>query len=186
SKDRQDNWANTEIVHVILLLSTFHSMSSYVLGCGIVPEYDSIGGNYEDVSFNNADNVDGGNSDYKAIGLLGDIEEINPDVGAGLGVKLTIDDDSSIHSIKDIDDGDINNSNIGDSNNNDTSSRLSSTPKLCKFENCDERAEVIRLINRWAKTCAKKCYPQQISDITTKNNSDYITITSPHLPKRSP
>ncbi|CAJ0826769.1 358_t:CDS:2, partial [Entrophospora sp. SA101] len=132
-------------------------MSSYVLGCGIVPEYDSIGGNYEDVSFNNADNVDGGNSDYKAIGLLGDIEEINPDVGAGLGVKLTIDDDSSIHSIKDIDDGDINNSNI-----------------------------VIRLINRWAKTCAKKCYPQQISDITTKNNSDYITITSPHLPKRSP
>nr|CAG8561844.1 5382_t:CDS:2 [Entrophospora candida] len=138
SKDRQDNWAITEIVHVILLLSTFHSMSSYVLGCGIVPEYDSIGGIYEDVSFNNADNVDGGNSDYKAIGLLGDIEEINPDVGAGLGVKLTTDDDSSIHSIKDIDDGDINNSNIGDSNNNDTSPQLSSTPKLCKFENCDE------------------------------------------------
>jgi len=201
SKDRQDNWAITEIVHVILLLSTFHSMSSYVLGCGIVPEYDSIGGNYEDVSFNNADNVGGGNNDYKAIGLLGNIEDINPDVGAGLGVKLTIEDDSSIHSIKDVDDDikdDINNSNIGGSNNNDThtsvkhttqlikrlknkkdlqlsssspssndtnvnnnknnnandsenksnnkgdnnndddGSRLSSTPKLCKFENCDE------------------------------------------------
>jgi len=28
-------------------LSTFHSLSSFALGCGIVPEYDSIGGNYE-------------------------------------------------------------------------------------------------------------------------------------------
>jgi len=72
-----DNWKINEIVHAIVILSTFHSLSSYVLGCGIVPEYDSIGGNYEQPL-----TEEPGSS----IGIMSPLER--SDMASGLGVSL--------------------------------------------------------------------------------------------------
>ncbi|XP_070567733.1 sestrin-1-like isoform X3 [Ptychodera flava] len=39
-----DNWSVSELVHAIALLSHFHSLCSFVYGCGINPEVDMEGG----------------------------------------------------------------------------------------------------------------------------------------------
>ncbi|GES88938.1 sestrin-1 isoform X2 [Rhizophagus clarus] len=84
SQNPQEHWTIAEIVHVILILSTFHSLSSYALGCGIVPEYDSVGGNCEQPLFTpNSPIEESGNS----IGVLNS-ENISAEVASGLGVTL--------------------------------------------------------------------------------------------------
>nr|XP_006813000.1 PREDICTED: sestrin-1-like [Saccoglossus kowalevskii] len=40
----EDNWSVSELVHAITLLTHFHSLCSYVYGCGIHPEIDMEGG----------------------------------------------------------------------------------------------------------------------------------------------
>jgi sestrin len=75
----QDNWTTSEIVHIIVILSTFHSLSSFVLGCGIVPEYDSIGG----YIYEQSSNEDPGS----CIGIMNP-QEISPADASGLNISL--------------------------------------------------------------------------------------------------
>ncbi|KAI8051522.1 PA26 p53-induced protein-domain-containing protein [Syncephalis plumigaleata] len=42
-----ENWSMGEIVHAIVLLSTFHGLASFALSCGLVPELDTLGGTEE-------------------------------------------------------------------------------------------------------------------------------------------
>lgn len=39
-----DSWTKSELIQAIVVIATFHSLSSFVLGCGIVPEIDTRGG----------------------------------------------------------------------------------------------------------------------------------------------
>ncbi|KAG2182629.1 hypothetical protein INT44_005608 [Umbelopsis vinacea] len=39
-----DSWTKGELIQAIVVIATFHSLSSFVLGCGIVPEIDTRGG----------------------------------------------------------------------------------------------------------------------------------------------
>lgn len=84
SQNPQEQWTIAEIVHVILIMSTFHSLSSYVLGCGIVPEYDSAGGNCEQPPFTPNSPIEESGS---SIGVLSP-ENIPAEVLIGLGVTL--------------------------------------------------------------------------------------------------
>lgn len=40
----EDRWTMNELIQAVVILATFHSLSSFVLGCGIVPEMDTRGG----------------------------------------------------------------------------------------------------------------------------------------------
>jgi hypothetical protein len=84
SQNPQEHWTIAEIVHVILILSTFHSLSSYALGCGIVPEYDSVGGNCELPPLTPNSPIEESGS---SIGVLNP-ENISAEVASGLGVTL--------------------------------------------------------------------------------------------------
>ncbi|RKP08036.1 PA26 p53-induced protein-domain-containing protein, partial [Thamnocephalis sphaerospora] len=42
-----ENWSMGEMVHAIVLLATFHSLASFSLSCGLVPELDTLGGTEE-------------------------------------------------------------------------------------------------------------------------------------------
>jgi hypothetical protein len=42
-----ENWSMGEMVHAIVLLATFHSLASFSLSCGLVPELDTLGGTKE-------------------------------------------------------------------------------------------------------------------------------------------
>ena len=39
-EDRQHNWSMSELMHAIVLLAHFHSLASFVFGCGIASEID--------------------------------------------------------------------------------------------------------------------------------------------------
>lgn len=39
-----DSWSKSELVQAICVMATFHSLCSFVLGCGVVPEIDLRGG----------------------------------------------------------------------------------------------------------------------------------------------
>ncbi|CAG8446448.1 10845_t:CDS:2 [Acaulospora colombiana] len=81
-RDSPDKWTYQEIIHIIIILSTFHSLSSYVLSCGIVPEYDAVGG-YK-VTLPSDSNEAGA-----SIGL--DTKElVSQDVGTGLGISVKV------------------------------------------------------------------------------------------------
>lgn len=43
-----ESWSMSELVQAIVILATFHSLSSFVLGCGIAPEIDMAGGTVDD------------------------------------------------------------------------------------------------------------------------------------------
>jgi len=40
SDDCQDNWSMSELMHAIVLLAHFHSLASFVFGCGVTSETD--------------------------------------------------------------------------------------------------------------------------------------------------
>jgi len=40
SEDCQDNWSMSELMHAIVLLAHFHSLASFVFGCGVTSETD--------------------------------------------------------------------------------------------------------------------------------------------------
>jgi len=84
SENPQEQWTIAEIVHVILIMSTFHSLSSYALGCGIVPEYDCVGGNCEQPPFIPSSPIEESGS---SIGVLNP-ENISAEVLSGLGFTL--------------------------------------------------------------------------------------------------
>ena len=44
----EDPWTLRELVYVILLMALFHSLSSFSIGCGIVPEIDTNGGTVDE------------------------------------------------------------------------------------------------------------------------------------------
>jgi hypothetical protein len=44
------NWSKSELVQAVVVLTTFHSLASFVLGCGVTPEIDMIGGSVDDES----------------------------------------------------------------------------------------------------------------------------------------
>lgn len=41
-----DNWSLAEVVHAIVLLAHFHSLSSFVFSCGINEELDNVTGHH--------------------------------------------------------------------------------------------------------------------------------------------
>lgn len=50
-----DNWTIAEVVHAIVLLAHFHSLSSLVFSCGINEELDNVTGHhYKDNSKDNS------------------------------------------------------------------------------------------------------------------------------------
>jgi len=42
--DRQHNWSMSELMHALVLLVHFHSLASFVFGCGIASEIDHPNG----------------------------------------------------------------------------------------------------------------------------------------------
>jgi hypothetical protein len=42
----KDSWSLAEVVHAIVLLAHFHSLSSFVFGCGVNEELDQDGGHH--------------------------------------------------------------------------------------------------------------------------------------------
>jgi len=40
SDDCQDNWSMSELMHAVVLLAHFHSLASFVFGCGVTSETD--------------------------------------------------------------------------------------------------------------------------------------------------
>ena len=38
--DRRNNWSMSELMHIVVLLAHFHSLSSFVFGCGVNSEID--------------------------------------------------------------------------------------------------------------------------------------------------
>jgi len=40
SDDCQDNWSMSELMHAVVLLAHFHSLASFVYGCGVTSETD--------------------------------------------------------------------------------------------------------------------------------------------------
>jgi sestrin len=40
----KDSWSLAEVVHAIVLLAHFHSLASFVFGCGVNEELDQEGG----------------------------------------------------------------------------------------------------------------------------------------------
>lgn len=61
---KKDNWSLSELVLAIILMSTFHGLSSFVLGTGIAPEVDMEGGSYFDETYGgtNSDEMSKSNS----------------------------------------------------------------------------------------------------------------------------
>lgn len=39
--DTESTWSVGELMHVVFIIATFHSLSAFVLGCGIIPEVGS-------------------------------------------------------------------------------------------------------------------------------------------------
>ncbi|RHZ75815.1 hypothetical protein Glove_209g126 [Diversispora epigaea] len=72
-----DNWAVPEVVHIILVLCTFHSLSSFVISCGIVPEYDCLGG-YQ----NDEETID------SSLGIHDSSHQTSQEVAKGIGITL--------------------------------------------------------------------------------------------------
>ncbi|CAG8824641.1 14225_t:CDS:2, partial [Racocetra persica] len=79
-------WKRSDVIHVILVMATFHSLSSFVMGCGIVPEYDTKGGNY--IPSVLTPNLFGYDDSESSFGILDFDEKIRPDMAAGLGVII--------------------------------------------------------------------------------------------------
>ncbi|KAI9139266.1 PA26 p53-induced protein-domain-containing protein [Paraphysoderma sedebokerense] len=44
SGNSSENWTMSELVQAIVIMSIFHSLSSFALGCGLIPEIDTLGG----------------------------------------------------------------------------------------------------------------------------------------------
>lgn len=42
------NWSKSELVQAMVVLTSFHSLASFVLGCGVTPEIDMAGGAADD------------------------------------------------------------------------------------------------------------------------------------------
>lgn len=53
-----DNWSLAEVVHAIVLLAHFHSLSSFVFSCGINEELDNVTGHhYKENIQDNSSNI---------------------------------------------------------------------------------------------------------------------------------
>ena len=50
SDDCQDNWSMSELMHAIVLLAHFHSLASFVFGCGVTSETDHPDGHVYSVT----------------------------------------------------------------------------------------------------------------------------------------
>ncbi|CAG8707500.1 14589_t:CDS:2 [Acaulospora morrowiae] len=80
-------WKIEEIIHIIVLLSTFHSMCSYVLCCGIVPECDSIGGYKEQRLPTHTITPSDGEEEGTPL-HLNSPEQTSGNMGSGLGISV--------------------------------------------------------------------------------------------------
>ncbi|CAG8482826.1 9021_t:CDS:2 [Cetraspora pellucida] len=113
-------WKRSDVIHIILVMATFHSLSSFVMGCGIVPEYDTKGGNYiPSVLTPNLFGYDDSESSYGILDLDSSDGKIRPDVAAGLGVIIPIDSlaktSSDLISNNDDDDRSLPNQQLNES-----------------------------------------------------------------------
>lgn len=52
-----DNWTIAEVVHAIVLLAHFHSLSSFVFACGINEELDNVTGHHYKENIQDSNNV---------------------------------------------------------------------------------------------------------------------------------
>ncbi|XP_024885057.1 sestrin isoform X2 [Temnothorax americanus] len=52
-----DNWSLAEVVHAIVLLAHFHSLSSFVFSCGINEELDNVTGHHYKENKDNSSNI---------------------------------------------------------------------------------------------------------------------------------
>ncbi|RIB01199.1 Sestrin [Gigaspora rosea] len=91
-------WKRSDVIHVILVLATFHSLSSFVMGCGIVPEYDTKGGNYMPSEL--TPGLFGCDDSDSSFGILDSNEKIRSDVAAGLDDENTLDTIQLIERLK--------------------------------------------------------------------------------------
>ena len=41
-----DSWSVAELVHAVIIMSIYHSLAGFCLGCGVNPEVDSDFGDY--------------------------------------------------------------------------------------------------------------------------------------------
>jgi len=58
SEDCQDNWSVSELMHAIVLLAHFHSLASFVFGCGVTSETDHPDGHaYAETTDEHNDNA---------------------------------------------------------------------------------------------------------------------------------
>ncbi|KAH8552284.1 PA26 p53-induced protein-domain-containing protein [Umbelopsis sp. PMI_123] len=119
-----DSWTKSELIQAIVVIATFHGLSSFVLGCGIVPEIDTRGGYFiagapqnhqsagieheldehivvrrplpnEHDAFKAAASATGWNDDSDEDRLVSkDHEAFSSDMGLGLGVRLLEGDDN--------------------------------------------------------------------------------------------
>ncbi|GAB5587688.1 hypothetical protein Unana1_02588 [Umbelopsis nana] len=119
-----DSWTKSELIQAIVVIATFHSLSSFILGCGVVPEIDTRGGYYiagapqlhqsagieheldehiivrrplpnEQDAFKAAASATGWNDDGDDLSLLTkQPEAFSSDMGLGLGVRLLEGDDN--------------------------------------------------------------------------------------------
>ncbi|CAG8620960.1 12881_t:CDS:2 [Acaulospora morrowiae] len=88
-------WNIEEIIHIIVLFSTFHSMCSYALCCGIVPECDSIGGYKEQQLPTHTITPSDGDEEGTPL-HLNSPEQTSGNVGSGLGIY--VDPEAIIHT----------------------------------------------------------------------------------------
>ncbi|KAI3649805.1 hypothetical protein MP228_005437 [Amoeboaphelidium protococcarum] len=63
-----DAWSKSELVLAIVVMAKFQGLSSFVLGCGIVPDYDLLGGSMENLGASSSSSqlADGMNEDFNA------------------------------------------------------------------------------------------------------------------------
>jgi len=57
SEDCQDNWSMSELMHAIVLLAHFHSLASFVFGCGVTSETDHPDGHVYTAATDEHDDV---------------------------------------------------------------------------------------------------------------------------------
>ncbi|RKP25754.1 Sestrin, partial [Syncephalis pseudoplumigaleata] len=100
--EETENWSMGEIVHAIVLLSTFHGLASFALSCGLVPELDTLGGTEEldDVIVPSAGAEDEeAMAEEQAEDAAGEVLQQDLDEGIeGLGVSLAPNEQQELES----------------------------------------------------------------------------------------
>ena len=86
SEDCQDNWSMSELMHAIVLLAHFHSLASFVFGCGVTSETDHPDGHVYTAATDEHDDVGHAENDAAVNGHTAVTAEVDSgvdDIGVG-------------------------------------------------------------------------------------------------------